>query len=324
MASYDSYHVLLHTDTNDNGSNLNTGAIIGGVVGGIALMTTIGLCIFIAQKKRVNRKKLLHADETIAPNKTVNVYNSSYDATRNELTDHLYSTIKVNSNIPMYATPTVSCTKTSKNVYDYVQSDELVEETAFQLPYTAISNVDKDNVQIDATINRKHSTNTAYFNRARSSDEDEDKDDITDVNSTQESCQSSFPPITHTAEPTDEGIVYGVVNQPKCNDLDFDKIIDQSSQSLNFNSAKLVNEGEYGVVNQPKCDDSDIDQAFIPNMSYLPSLPPISNSAKLTDESEYGIINQPKCNDLDIDSNVDQPLSAKYGVINQPKCDDPI
>ena len=76
------------------------------------------------------------------------------------------------------------------------------------------------------------------------------------------------------------------------------------------NGVQQSNEGEYGVINQLKCSDSDYEithaisnsqqtimkKAKDANPSYGIST---ADGAQQSNEGEYGVINQPRCNDSD-------------------------
>ena len=122
------------TDSSDDSSD--SVAIIGGAVGGVILLLIIivVLCILIMCMRRSHRKKGLHtANNTTKLNADVTMDNNpSYDVTKVDTVDYSYNTINPgDSDVPITTNPsydvhTKPYSKTSEDVYNYVQPNELI------------------------------------------------------------------------------------------------------------------------------------------------------------------------------------------------------
>ena len=109
-------HILLDDVpiSNNAGSSLNSGVIIGGAVGGVILllMITVVLCIVILCMRRCHRKKAFPVDNkvlynTTSLNENVTIDNNpAYDVINANTVGSLYSTIKPgDSDVPITANP---------------------------------------------------------------------------------------------------------------------------------------------------------------------------------------------------------------------------
>ena len=125
---------------NDSGSNSDSCGIIGGVMGGIILLLIIILvllCIVIAYVRRSHKKavnKMFHNASKLNTNVMIES-NPSYDVTKPDTGNSLYSTIK--RDIPITANPSYSVSskpynKASKDEYNYVQPNEFNQHTGLE------------------------------------------------------------------------------------------------------------------------------------------------------------------------------------------------
>ena len=255
---------MFYADNNDSGS---TSAIIGGVVGGIIVLLfviAIVLCVLISYLRRMYRKEQFHIYETVTYSKTKNVTNKHIPLYNTINEDHLHSAVNVDSSISTYAVPTVSCTETSEDAYNYEQIDNTV--TVDQSHNKAAISLIPDSDKSTNEDKGEHSITDQLPN-----DDFKVDTNINKIYSTQGSCLSSFNLNVNSAEPTDEAMAkYGVINQPNCDDPDLDTIVDQSHVTND--------EGKYGVINQPKCDDPNFDTI-------------VDQSHVTNDEGKYGVIN---------------------------------
>ena len=119
---------------------------------------------------------------------------------------------------------------------------------------------------------------------------------------------------------------YGVINQPRCDDLNFDTIDQDRGYDIAADQEPTIaytDKVKHSIIDQQKCTFADQD--------------PPTTHAKPTGEEKYGVINQPQCNDPSADTvRVDPDPATKsspftprltdqgkhYGVINQLRCND--
>ena len=136
------FHLIHHAVSNDSGSSSDSVAITGGAVGGVILLLTITvvLCIVMVCMRRSYMKKGSPVDDnTTKLNTDVTIDNNpSYDVTKANTLDHSYNTINPgSSDVPItinrsFNVPTKPYSKTSKDDYNYVQPNELVQHSELE------------------------------------------------------------------------------------------------------------------------------------------------------------------------------------------------
>ena len=263
---------------------------MGGVI--LLLIVTIVMCIVIL-RVRCNEKGASRVDNKVF-NSTTNCKlktnvtienNPSCDVTKANTLNYLY--IKPGDpgvpiiTSPSYSVPAKHFSKTSKDEHNYEQPDEFNQYSGLEATITM-------------DVNPSYEMSTA--NGAQRSNEGE----------------------------------YGVINQPKCSDSDYEitYAITDSQQTImknanstkdanpsygisTANGAKQSNEGEYGVINQPKCDDSDYEityaitnsqQTIMKNANPTKDANPsfgTGNYAQPSKKDKYRVANQLECGDMD-------------------------
>ena len=129
----------------NSGSSSNSVATIGGTVGAVVLllMIIVVLCIVILYMRRSHRKQ----DDISKPNTSVTFENNpSYDSTKVNTLDHLYSTIKPGgSYVPL------SSHDATTNQYDYPYFADNVHILHPKVPANTTDSAKEVQVEIYAT-----------------------------------------------------------------------------------------------------------------------------------------------------------------------------
>ena len=265
-------------------SNADIGVIVGGIMGGIVLLLMIiivfGIIVILCHQRWCHKTEVFHEYEEIhydrtKPKTRVTInHGPSYDVANNETAD---SIINMDTN-PSYEesireeTETVFSTIAADSDTKANQSSKQhdynnVHDDLSQLCHIAVTNTSdekkEDNVavQIHNIVDQKHNTEE----------------------------------IHSSTKPTDED-EYGVINQPRCDDPNFDITTDQNHTTESpVIITELTDEGKYGIINQPQCNDPNCDITVGHSPTTKSCLPLIANDA---DENEYGVINQPQCDDI--------------------------
>ena len=306
--------VLLDAPISNN-TDISIGDIMAGIMGGIVLLLMIILlfCVVIVCHQRwCHKTEVFHVYEEIHYDRTkLNTrmtvrlepsYDVAKDETRDPITNPSYEESRRKERQTSFSTiATGSDTKAhqSSEQHDY----DNVHDDSSQLHHIDTPGDENDDVAVQI---HDHNTVDQKYNTEK---------------------------IHSSNKPTNKG-EYGVINQPQCDDPNFNITVDLSCTTVSPIISSSSNDGKYSVINQPRCDDPNFDINAIQSHT-TESLVIIT---KLTDEGKYGIIDQPQCNDLNCDITVGHspttksclPLIAndadesEYGIINQPQCDDTI
>ena len=308
--------------------------IIGGAVGGIILllMITILVCVVILCVRRSHRKEELHVydqrlcNETIQNTGAAINNNPLYDVTNTNIVDILYEPRDSNINSPSYNV-SHSATNEEEHHYEYTHgqySDVIkmdtnqsygvhtVENRATVFCKTMMNSNMQDHQPSDSSHDHNHydyvDDNAAQLHHNKVTAATNDVEDKVQVNTTIDqsySAKTAPPLITASKIQLPREVEYGVINQPQCDDYDYDATSDHGYDVKSIRLLKLPHvagpngKGEYGVINQPRCDDPIIiDQDHIMT-SCLPTLP---FNANPSGEDEYGVINQPQSDSYTINT----------------------
>ena len=303
------------TRSTSNSSDASVITIIGGAVGGIILLLMIAilLCVVILCVRRSHRKEELHVydqrlyNETIQNTGAAINNNPSYDVTNTNIVDILYKPRDSNINSPCYNV-SHSATNEEENNYEYNTNQSYgictVENRAKVFCKTVMNSDMQDHQPSDSSHDHNHydyiDDNVAQLHHNKVTAATNDVEDKVQVNTTiDQSYSAKTAPLLITASKIQlpREVEYGVINQPQCDDYDYDVTSDHGHDVKSIQLLKLPHvagpngECEYGVINQPRCDDPIIiDQDHIMT-SCLPTLP---LNASPSDEDEYGVINQPQ------------------------------
>ena len=255
--------------SNNGGSNSNVITIVGGVIGGfiLLLMITVVLCIVILCMRNSEN-------------------NPSCDITKANTVDSLFITggldVPITAN-PSYAVLTKSYVKTSEDEYNYVQPNKFNQHS-----------------DLDGSI--KMDTNPSY-------ESGEDRATAFSTTSDTKAHHSSHDATTKQYD-HDDRLLHQNTAASTTGDANIHAAVDQSRNtylSLIPNSAKLCGQGEYGVVNQPKSNDPNYNTTGDTKVQIHTAVDSRCNVSlaankhdKSNGEDEYGVINQPKSDDPDL------------------------
>ena len=254
--------------SNNSGSSSNVITIVGGVIGGfiLLLMITVVLCIVILCMRNTEN-------------------NPSCDTKANTV-DSLFITggldVPITAN-PSYAVLTKSYVKTSEDEYNYVQPNKFNQHS-----------------DLDGSI--KMDTNPSY-------ESGEDRATAFSTTSDTKAHHSSHDATTKQYD-HDDCLLHQNTAAGTTGDANIHAAVDQSHNtylSLIANTTKPYGQGEYGVVNQPKSDDPNYDATGDTKVQIHTAVDSRCNVSltanrhdKSNGEDEYGVINQPKSDDRDL------------------------
>ena len=328
---------------------------MGGVI--LLLMATVVMFIVImCIMKRPRRKEAAPHVYDVVP---YNITKLNTNGTNHEAADNLHRTIKKDLNAPItnLSCPVSTMSYSNGSEYDSVLPNEHASlhdsVTMDTNPSYGVSTVE-DRAKVFSTTAAYYNTKAHQLSQQNNSPQiprntvtsttGDIKQNKVQLHSTldQEHNTTHLHLIANGTKLTGKND-YGVINQPRCDDPNFDTIVDQrhTGKSNLLLSSKSVDENEYGIINQPQCNDclplttntkltgenkyGVINQPQCDDPSFESCLPHTNINTKLTGENKYGVINQLRCDDHSIDTIVDQNSDTDeggYGVINQPQCDD--
>ena len=300
-------------NTSDSSSDTSAIIIISGVVGGVILLLiiTMVLCTVVLCVRRSCRKKKFHVydqvlySRTILNTSVVINQNPLYDVSNANKVDTFHEARDSNINSP----------SSHSAIYEEAHNYE------YACPQDVIEMDTNSSFGVCTVENRAPVFNGNQNHQPSDSSHDHDHynyiihDDATQLHhntSATGDVEDEIPVNTTVDESLVSEVEYGVINQPRCDDYDYNDTGDHDHDAKNVQLFKLPlvarpdGEYEYGVINQPRCDDPIIiSQGHTPTTCLFP-LPFIANS---TGEDEYGTINQPQSDNSTINTTQDTTVN---------------